>query len=415
MALQTITNINIDFYDKKYILINAKQFDKSSRFISVTCYDNGEPYLVNANEHSAYIRYRKSDNHSVFNLCEIDNHGKIMVELTEQMLAVDGICCADLVLVNKGDANVDADTGEIVAIDNSAILSTMPIYIDVSATAVESSDIESSYEFDGLNVALEKAEAEYTEVIQLSKSYAMGDAGGIRENEDADNAKYYYELSSANQASAAASELSASNSAKAAAVSESNASTSASNASTSEINAASSAESAQASATNAESSEIAARGFSNTAQNSMNSAVDSAASASVSAANAYNYYLQTEAITNGLNGAFLPMGTCEFENLEILRSENVVAAGYLYNISNNFTTDDTFKSGAGVEYPAGTNVYFTADGFWDCLVGTTVTGVKGNAETNYRKGNVNITASDVGAIPSADIATVDEAKNYLGI
>lgn len=415
MSLQTITNINIDFYDKKYISINAKQYDKNSRFLSVTCYNHGELYPINASEHSAYIRYRKSDNHSVFNFCDIDYRGKILVELTEQMLASDGICYADLVIVNKGNAIVDEKTGEIVAIDNAAILSTMPIHIDVSAIAAENSDIESSYEFNGLNTALEKAESEYTNVIRLSKSYAVGDAGGIRDNEDTDNAKYYYELSAANQANAANSELNAFNSASAAATSEANALNSANKAAASEASAESSAISAQASEANAKVSERASKGYANTANSLMENSSNSAQSAAASAESAYNYYLQTEAITNGLNGAFLPMGTCEFERLEILRSENVVAAGYLYNIKDNFTTDTTFKCGEGIEYPAGTNVYYTADGFWDCLVGTTVTGVKGDAEANYRKGNVNITANDVGAVPIADIATVDEAKNYLGI
>ena len=67
MALQTITNINVDFYDKKYILINAKQYDRGSRFLSVTCYNQGILFPINAGEHSAYVRYKKSDNNSVFN------------------------------------------------------------------------------------------------------------------------------------------------------------------------------------------------------------------------------------------------------------------------------------------------------------------------------------------------------------
>ena len=170
MALQSITNINVDFYDKKYILINAKQLDRTSRFISVTCYNHGELYPINAGEHSAYIRYKKSDDYSVFNSCEIDRKGKILVELTEQMLASDGMCCADLVIVNKGSANVNAETGEIVVIDNSSILSTMLLYIDVIATAVENSEIESSYEYNGFNTALEKAEAEYQKFIQKNLS-----------------------------------------------------------------------------------------------------------------------------------------------------------------------------------------------------------------------------------------------------
>ena len=175
MALQSITNINVDFYDKKYILINAKQCDKHSRFLSVTCYNHGEVYPINASEHSAYIRYKKSDNNSVFNFCEINRHGKIQVELTEQMLISDGICYADLVIVNKGSASVNSETGEIVVIDNASILSTMTFCIDVSESAVLNSNIESSYEFDGLNAALERAEAEYTEVIRTARSPSQRD------------------------------------------------------------------------------------------------------------------------------------------------------------------------------------------------------------------------------------------------
>ena len=422
MALQTITNINIDFYDKKYILINAKQLDKNSRFLSVTCYNHGELFHINSAEHSAYVRYKKADNHAVFNFCDINNKGKILVKLTEQMLATDGICYVDLVIVNKGDANVDRETGEIVTIDNSSILSTMTFCIDVTGTAVENSEIESSYEFNGLNVALEKAEAEYAEVIQLSRSYAIGNAGSIRENENYDNAKYYYEQSLASANNSEKSALSASGSATRAEsfahdalVSEQNAQTYMNNAKTYMDSAIASADIASVSADSATNSENSAKTYATTAQTSMNSASDSAASASESAKGAQNYYLQAEAVVNGLNGAFLPMGTIEYAELAQLKESGVVAAGYLYNISDNFITDDTFKMGAGVEYDAGANVYFTADGYWDVLAGATVIGVKGDTESIYRKGNVNLTAENVGAVPTSDVATVDEVINYLSI
>ena len=197
MALQTITNINVDFYDKKYILINAKQYDKNSRFLSVACYNHGENYPINPNEHSAYIRYRKADNNSVFNFCEISNNGKILVELTEQMLASDGVCYADLVIVNKGDANVDTDTGEIINIENASVLSTMTFCIDVSGSAIENSNIESSYEINLINETLEKYEADYSDVVQTSKSWAVGGTG-IRSGEAENNAKYWAEVAAAN-------------------------------------------------------------------------------------------------------------------------------------------------------------------------------------------------------------------------
>ena len=68
----------------------------------------------------------------------------------------------------------------------------------------------------------------------------------------------------------------------------------------------------------------------------------------------------------------------------------------MYNISDQFTTTASFKEGAGNIVPAGSNVYRTDDGFWDVLAGSPVTGVKGDAETSYRRGNVNITAEDIG-------------------
>lgn len=191
MALQTTTNINVDFYDKKYILINAKQNDKNSRFLSVTCYNHGELFTLSA-AHSAYIRYKKADEHSVFNICEI-NKGKVIIELTEQMLAVDGICSADLVIVEGGKAVVDANTGVITGIEGSSILSTMTFHIDVSETAVDNSEIESNYECNILNETLDKYEAEYQNIVKTARSWAEGGTG-IRDGEDEKNAKYYAEL-----------------------------------------------------------------------------------------------------------------------------------------------------------------------------------------------------------------------------
>lgn len=421
MALQAIANINVDFYDKKYISINAKQLDRKTRFLSITCYSHGELCPLNSGEHSAYIRYKKPDGYCVFNFCDINSKGKIIVELTEQMLAVAGICYTDLVIVNKGSAIVDENTGEIVAINNSGILSSMPFYIDVYETAFANSEVESSYEYNGLNEALEKAEAEYSQVVRLAKSYAHG---GTEEriNEDTDNAKYYYEQSKKSATNAESYMNSASSSATAASKSAVDANTSAQNAQTYMGQAKTYMENAQVSATESASSangaatsETNAAKSATNAQNSMNSASSSAASASESAAGAQNYYLQTEAIVNGLNGAFLPKGTITFAELIELKESGTLAAGYLYNISDNFTTDDNFRSGSGISYEAGTNVYFTADEQFDVLAGATVTGIKGDAESIYRKGNVNITPENVGAIPSADIATLDEVKEFLGI
>lgn len=420
--LQTIVNVDVDFYNNKYILINAKQCDKNSRYLSVTCYNQGELYPINAGEHSAYIRYRKSDDYGVFNFCEIDRKGKILVELTEQMLASDGICCADLVIVNKGKADVDVETGEIVAIDNASILSTMVFHIDVSETSVVNSDIESSYEFNGLNVALEKAEAEYTEVILMAKSYAIGNADGIRENEDYDNAKYYYEQSLDNASNARKSEINALTSEQNARISATNSALSESNAKNSETNSALSEQNAKVSETNSKISEtnsltseqkakVSETNSALSEQNAKSSELNSktsetnARSSELNAAsseilarsytvggtgtrenedtnNAQYYCDVVKGVVNGLNSGFIPMGTISFSELATAEK----ATGFTYNISDDFVTDVSFAEGEGKQYTAGTNVYCRSDGLWDAFGGA-----------------------------ASPTATVDEVREYLGI
>lgn len=422
MSLQSIMNINVDFYDKKYIMINAKQYDSSSRWISITCYDKGRLFNLSASEHTAYIRYRKADGNGVLNSCRINYKGEVLVELTEQMLSADGICYVDLIIVNKGSAIVDIDTGEIITIDGSAIISTMAFCINVYESAVDNSFIESTYEANALNELMQRAEAEYTEVIRLSKSYAVGDANKIREGEDTDNAKYYYEQSliSANNAKtsetnasvsesnalvsetnaktsetkAASSEVNAKVSEGNALVSEQNASTSETNAKTSEENAKTSEDKALVSEQNAKTSESNASSSETNAKASETIAVNNANLAKSYAVggtgirenedsnNAQYYYGLAKSIVEGINNAFVPMGTISFAELATVEK----TAGFTYNISDDFTTNDTFKEGAGKAYTAGVNVYYTADGYWDCFGGS-----------------------------ASPVATVDEVKEYLGI
>ena len=314
MNLQSIINIDVDFYNKKYMLINAKQLDKGSRFLLVTCYNHGTPFSLDRASQSAYIRYKKADDYSVFNLCEIDNDGKILVELTEQMLAAAGICKADLVIVNKRIADIDKDTLE-VAVKDAQVLSTTTFFIDVSEIAAENSEIESSYEYSGLNKALADANAEYSKVIKWARSYANGDGGGVRVGEKTDNAMYYYEQSKNNATNAAQSEVNAATSEANAKTSEVNAAksegialTSANNAKTSEdnakdsetasalseSNAKTSEENASASEFNAKASELAAKSSETNALTSEQNAKASETNANTYMTNADEYMKQTE-------------------------------------------------------------------------------------------------------------------------
>ncbi|CDD64922.1 putative uncharacterized protein [Firmicutes bacterium CAG:882] len=168
------------------------------------------------------------------------------------------------------------------------------------------------------------------------------------------------------------------------------------------------------SASDAEKSASSALDSKQSAESSKQSALQYATDASASASQAQKYavgetdsskyyYEQSKAISEGFAGALRPMGTITFAQLPSLA---VASAGDMYNISDEFVTTSTFKEGAGVTQAAGTNVYKTTDGYWDCLAGTPVTGIKGAKETVFRRGNVNLTPANIGAV-----ATEGDASN----
>jgi hypothetical protein len=207
------------------------------------------------------------------------------------------------------------------------------------------------------------------------------------------NAKKSADSASNSATSASLSETNAKKSADSASKSEASASNSATSASTSENNARVSANSASTSASSASTSETNAKKSADSAVTSANNASTSANNASTSETNAKKYYEQTKSISESFAGTLRPKGTVTFANLP---SVSLAETGDMYNVSDEFTTTTDFAEGAGNTIPLGSNVYKNSDGKWDVLAGSPVTGVKGSAETAYRRGNVNITKENIG-------------------
>ena len=166
------------------------------------------------------------------------------------------------------------------------------------------------------------------------------------------------------------------------------ASSSASQAQKSAELATSKAQESATSANNAKASETKAKA---SETNAKTSETNSAKSKS----EAQKYAEQAKEISESLSGALRPLGTISFADLPSTADAN---SGDMYNITDQFTTTTDFKEGAGNIIPAGSNVYLTADRYWDVLAGTPVTGVKGAKEVYYRRGNVNITPANIGAV-----------------
>ena len=205
-----------------------------------------------------------------------------------------------------------------------------------------------------IKVEVAKAEAAVTQAqsseassdynAKLSRSYAIG-GSGIRDGEDTDNAMYYSQQAQASAESATSSKESASASANTATSKASEASTSATNAAKSESN-------AHTYAANASSYASSASTHASNASKSATSASSSASTASTKASEA----------------------------------------------SNSASSASTYASNASTSAASAKNSADKAEEALSKMQDAQVTGVKGAKETTYRKGEVNLTAENVGAV-----------------
>lgn len=281
---------------------------------------------------------------------------------------------------------------------------TVAFYIDkdgkvsaiVKEGSIEEKHLEPNY--------LAKIKVEVAKAESSMKNAAMSEINA-KASEDA--AKASETAAKTSETNAKASETAAAKSATAAAISETNAKASETSASQSAATATSEAASASQSASTAIDKATIATQKATEIIGKAESAADSATKAQSYAVggtgsregedsdNAKYYYQQAKDISEGLKGGLQPHGTVAFADLPALAD---VSTGWMFNISDEFTTTDDFKEGAGNVIPAGANIYKTSDGKWDVLAGTPVTGIKGAKEKSYRRGNVDLTAANIGAV-----------------
>ena len=290
---------------------------------------------------------------------------------------------------------------------------TVAFYIDkdgkVSAIVKEGSIEEKHLEPNYLaKIKVEVAKAE------SSQQAAAKSEANAKASENA--AKASETAAKTSETNAKASETAAAKSATAAEASESNAKVSETSASESSATATEKASSASQSAdTAAEKADIATQkaaeiiGKAESAEESATKAQSYAVGGTGSregedSDNAKYYYQQAKDVSEGLKGGLQPHGTVAFADLPTLAD---VSTGWMFNISDEFTTTDDFKEGAGSTVPAGANIYKTSDDKWDVLAGTPITGIKGVNEDSFRRGNVELTAENVGAVATGG----DTAEN----
>lgn len=129
-------NLSLDLYYNEEKTIDTKEYDKNSRYITVSLTYKGKEYQISGDTVKARIKWLKPDKKPVFNDCVINSDNTITIDLTEQMLIVSGVAKATLSLY---DINTDQ------------VLSTTSFNAIVEASAVSDDTILSSDEYNSLH------------------------------------------------------------------------------------------------------------------------------------------------------------------------------------------------------------------------------------------------------------------------
>lgn len=136
--------VSLDIYDTPIVSVIAKQYDSNSRFVEAVCTENGVKFSLNSEEHKAIIVCNKPDDTVVVNDATILSNGNVLIELTQQMLAVHGRCTCD-VMILSADGEIDTNDLDIDLLESYA-LSPMSFYLDVKPFATSNEVILSTNE-----------------------------------------------------------------------------------------------------------------------------------------------------------------------------------------------------------------------------------------------------------------------------
>lgn len=241
MAIENIQKITLDFCRNNIQSVSVKQYDKNTRYLIVSCTENGKFVKLDKSSMTCRIKILTPDDRANLDTCEILDDGTVKVPLTESALFSSGVANAELMIVSS---------------DENKRIGTMKFRVIIDSSVYSDERVVSSDEFSALTELFEKADKDYTTVITEARKSA--DAAKVSET-NAKKSETNAKSSETNAASSASIAKTSETNAKASetnsAISENNAKTYMENAATSAITASSKADEAVASANSASVSE----------------------------------------------------------------------------------------------------------------------------------------------------------------
>ena len=134
-----IQNLVLDINKKCNQIVTANVGEVGSRFLKINIIDNGMP--VDWTGVTVYLYAKKADDTKVFNTVQVEDakQGIVLVEITSQVLAIEGLIKLTLLLVK-----------------DNARLATKIFNLKVDETIIDDEAIESANEFGALTESLSK-------------------------------------------------------------------------------------------------------------------------------------------------------------------------------------------------------------------------------------------------------------------
>lgn len=182
-AAVLITRIDIDAgAERKNYLVQAKQGDKATRFVSVLIVEDGKEYAPPADA-DLIANFQKPDEKFAYNAAKIDDGNRILVELTNQVLAVSGEVVCEI---------------EIRAKDSSQVLTSCTFTVKVGRSNRNENAILSSNEmtaFDAKWATLNSSMEEYATAERLRAEAEQNRVNAETARENAESARNSAETS----------------------------------------------------------------------------------------------------------------------------------------------------------------------------------------------------------------------------
>lgn len=162
MNAEIIREIAVDFYGQKYVSINSKQYEQASRFLAITCLNEGRVQYIDSEGYCAFVRYSNINGYNSFSKCKITTDGKILIELSDDILSYIGICNMEIVIVDGSYDTVE----ELLELDERYFKAVITVYLNIK----DDMDDELYDESSMLNDLLIRMTEDYSYVLDACKS-----------------------------------------------------------------------------------------------------------------------------------------------------------------------------------------------------------------------------------------------------